>query len=129
MNGVGVLGTSETLRFGVNCSILVLSLKPDLHGRFGVPSFSLFEKGNGRLRGDPLRVRWRGVDEDRGVALRKREGENSGVKFLNDFDVITSYRSHSVLWRKIRVFGKSPYFGKNYEIRKTLQKALQSTFL
>ena len=86
MNGVGVLGTNETLRFGVNCSILVLSLKPGRHGRFGVPSFSLFEKGKGRLRGDPLRVKWRGVDEDKGVALRKREGEKRGVKFLKILD-------------------------------------------
>ena len=86
LKGVGVLGTRETFRFGVSCSrtrAFSLSLKPGtLHGLLGVPSFSLFAKGKGRFRGEPLRVKCRGVDELRGVALRKREGEKRGVKFL-----------------------------------------------
>ena len=86
LKGVGVLGTRETFRFGVSCSrtrAFSLSLKPGtLQGLLGVPSFSLFAKGKGRFRGEPLRVKCRGVDELRGVALRKREGEKRVVKFL-----------------------------------------------
>ena len=84
LKGVGVLGTKETFLFGVvSISLLSFDLKCD--GRFGV--FSLSSNGYVLFLGDPLRVRCRGVDDDKG-AFRNREGEKGAIEPGNGVKVL-----------------------------------------
>ena len=101
LKGVGVLGTKETFLFGVvSISLLSFDLKCD--GRFGV--FSLSSNGYVLFLGDPLRVRCRGVDDDKG-AFRNREGEKgaiepgNGVKVLKVFYYFESKREKCTHFR------------------------------